>query len=121
MFVLVKEIEFSAAHIIPGHPGPCKNLHGHTYKLKVFVERKNLNSLDMVMDFSDLKKIIKEAIKKFDHSYLNDLEEFKNKIPTAETLCMVLFKKIEEKLPDNLKLRKVEIYENDTSYAIYYP
>lgn len=121
MFVLVKEVEFSAAHIIPGHPGPCKNLHGHTYKVKVFVESNKLNELDMVLDFSELNKIIREEVKRFDHTYLNELEEFKEKIPTAETLSMFLFKSIEKKLPENLRLKKVEVYENESSYAIYYP
>lgn len=121
MFVLFKEIEFSAAHIIQNHPGPCKNLHGHTYKLKVFVESSKLNELQMVIDFADLNKILKEAVKDLDHSFLNELEEFKNTIPTAEKISLVIYKRIEKMLPKGLKLQRVEVYENETSCAIYYP
>lgn len=121
MFVLFKEIEFSSAHIIPGHPGLCKNIHGHTYKLKVYVESQKLNELQMVMDFADLNKILKEAIRDFDHNYLNNLMEFKDKIPTAENIAYILFYRIKDMLPQFLKLQKVEVYENDSSCAIYYP
>ncbi|MEJ5167304.1 MAG: 6-carboxytetrahydropterin synthase QueD [Thermoanaerobaculia bacterium] len=121
MFILVKEVEFSAAHIIPGHPGVCKNLHGHTYKVKVFVQSERLNHLDMVIDFSELKRIVKEEVKRFDHSYLNELEEFREKTPTAEIIAMFLYENITKRLPVGLKLQKVEVYENDSSYAIYYP
>ncbi len=120
MFVITKEVEFSAAHFIPRHPGPCKKTHGHNYKVRVFVEAKKLNELQMVMDFSDLNKIIKEAVEPLDHSFLNEIEEFKNDIPTAERIAFLLFKKILKKLPKNLKLQKVEVFENETSSAIYY-
>jgi 6-pyruvoyltetrahydropterin/6-carboxytetrahydropterin synthase len=121
MFVLFKEVEFSAAHKIPNHPGPCKDIHGHNYKVRVFVESKELNSLQMVIDFSDLNKIIKEAIKGFDHSFLNDLKEFKDIAPTAEKIAYVIYNKINKMLPESLKLQKIEVYENETSCAIYYP
>ncbi len=121
MFVLFKEIEFSAAHIIQSHPGPCKNLHGHTYKVRVFIESEKLNSLGMVIDFSDLNKILKEVISKFDHKYLNELKDFEDLIPTAENIAFIICKKIKKVLPRGLKLQRVEVYENETSCAIYYP
>ena len=121
MFIVSKEIEFSAAHIIPSHPGPCKNLHGHTYKVKVFVESEKLNSLEMVIDFSDLNKILKEVVSNFDHKYLNELKEFEGIIPTAERIAFVIYNEINKNLPGGLKLQKVEVYENETSCAIYYP
>lgn len=121
MFVIFKEVEFSAAHFIPGHPGDCKNLHGHTYKVRVYIKRKKLNELNMVMDFSELALIIQKVLGKFDHKLLNELREFKKLTPTAENIAYVIFKKIKKLLPKEVKISKIEVYESDSSCAIFSP
>lgn len=73
-----KEFTFDCAHMLSGHKGACKNLHGHTYKLLVTVSADELQFLDesskgMIMDFKDLKEIVnQEIISKFDHAFVTD-------------------------------------------------
>lgn len=79
MITATKEVSFACAHMLAGHNGLCKNLHGHNYKVQVTVGRitgqlKNGGSSDgMVMDFKDLKKAINDLIvEPYDHAYVID-------------------------------------------------
>lgn len=72
---VIKEATFDCAHMLTGHSGLCSNLHGHTYKIQVEIEGSLLesgSSEGMVIDFSDLKRIINNVIGKFDHAYIYD-------------------------------------------------
>jgi 6-pyruvoyltetrahydropterin/6-carboxytetrahydropterin synthase len=112
---ITKIFEFDSAHKLDWHSGKCKNLHGHTYKLEVTISGK-LNKNGIVMDFSDLKKIVNECIiDKFDHKFLNDT--FEN--PTAETMTVVFFQLILEKLPEDITLKEVKLWETPTSFATF--
>ena len=61
MFTVFKDFSFSAAHQIRGHQGGCQNLHGHNYRVRVYVRARELDGLGMVIDFADLKKIVAAA------------------------------------------------------------
>jgi len=72
MLTVSKECHFAAAHLLTGHAGACRNLHGHTYRLVVEVEESAEGS-DMVMDFKDLKHILRDVIlERFDHAFMYD-------------------------------------------------
>ena len=72
MLTVSKECHFDAAHLLTGHTGQCRNLHGHTYRLVVEVE-ESAEASDMVMDFKDLKHILRDVIlERFDHAFLYD-------------------------------------------------
>ena len=58
MFEVTKEFNFEAGHCLDQHPGKCKNLHGHNYKVFVTMQSKKLNNMDMVMDFYDLNNVL---------------------------------------------------------------
>jgi len=80
--IITKTFTFDSSHSLSWHKGKCKNLHGHTYKLEVSIKGE-LNENGIVMDFSDLKKIVKKIIlEKYDHQHLNLF--FNN--PTAEVM-----------------------------------
>jgi len=127
MITITKQFEFAAAHKLPYHKGLCKNLHGHSYKLEITVGKKirdlliensptaeDLPSKGMVMDFSDLKKIVKEkAIDLLDHKYLNDI--ISN--PTAELLVLYIQKLISNEIEKYAKLISIRLWESSTSYA----
>lgn len=74
--------EFDAAHLLPGYPGKCARLHGHTYEVEVIVEGE-VGADGFVMDFYRLKGIISAALSGLDHACLNDI--LPN--PTAETIA----------------------------------
>ena len=72
--ILRKEYFFEAAHFIYNHPGKCRNLHGHSYRLFVCVEGTPNPETGMIIDFYDLSQIVEEkVIKRLDHHFLNDL------------------------------------------------
>ena len=118
MFV-TKIFEFEACHHLPHYKGACHNLHGHSYKLEVTVGgtiKEDGNKRGMVIDFKDLKKIVKEvAVDKYDHANLNDF--FPN--PTAEIMVEQIALDIMENLPTEVFLDSVKLWETSTSYAEY--
>ena len=65
--------DFSAAHTLSRHPGKCKNLHGHTYKVDVVVEGDKKEDTECVADFAEMKAVIEEIIELVDHKYLNEV------------------------------------------------
>ena len=126
MITITKQFEFAAAHLLPYHKGLCKNLHGHSYKLEITVGKRlkdllfedasieNFPSKGMVMDFSDLKKIVKEkAIDFLDHKYLNSV--IYN--PTAELLVIEIRGLIGNEIEKYGRLLRVRLWESSTSYA----
>ncbi|MEO8275797.1 MAG: 6-carboxytetrahydropterin synthase QueD [Thermoanaerobaculia bacterium] len=119
MHTIFKDFTFSAAHQIRGHTGGCQNLHGHNYRVRVHVRARELDGLGMVIDFADLKKIVAEVVDPLDHRYLNDIPPFDVRNTTAEVLSRYVFEEIGPRLPAGRELVKVEIWETDTSCAIY--
>lgn len=111
--MLIKLIRsFSSAHHLPDYDGPCRDLHGHTWKA-VFVIEGPIQPSGMVCDFKVVKKLLDEHLP--DHKLLNDL--LPN--PTAELLAEHLFKTIGAELAgQNLKLKTLEIWESDNAAAI---
>jgi len=119
---ITKVFEFEAAHKLPDHPGACKNLHGHTYRLEVTVGAKWLNDQSMIMDFGDLKKVVqKNILDKWDHSYLNDVVDF---VPTVESLAdsasILISDALRRRVSDKVYLVKIRLWETSTSYAEVY-
>ncbi len=112
--------QFSAAHSLDNYKGKCEALHGHNWKVEILVSSLKLNSLGMVMDFSDLKKISSNVLEELDHHHLNDLDYFKNHNPSSEEIARYVFGKLKEEIATSgCKLEKVRIWETDSSCAVY--
>jgi len=116
MFRLQVEDKFSAAHQLTNYSGPCENLHGHTWKVRIVVEGKELDQSGMLIDFKDLKKHLKIIHDEFDHKFLNNLVDFS---PTSENLAKYIYDKMESELPKQVKLVEITVWESDTSCATY--
>ena len=137
MIRITKEFKFEMAHALHGYDGLCANIHGHSYRLWVTVKGKVKEGLGhpkngMVMDFVDLKKIVKpNIVDKFDHALvLNansphadiNLEAF-DKVyhldyqPTSENLVIDFANYIKAQVPDGVSLVKVVLSETATSFA----
>lgn len=119
MFYLRSTFEFESSHRLPNHQGLCNKLHGHSYKLEVCVESKDLQSGEnnpesgMVMDFSNLKKIVKvNVIDVFDHAHLNDF--YIN--PTAEVMAEDIYWRIRKLIPS---LHSVKLWETSRNCVEY--
>jgi len=139
---VTKEFPFEMAHVLLNYDGPCKNVHGHSYRLFVTLSGFPVNNQDnpkngMVIDFSDLKNIVKKYIVNiFDHSVvLSDMIDkekagmfskmFGNTVlvsyqPTCENLVADFAERISPHLPSGVKLHSLKLYETATSFAEWY-
>ncbi|HVS01814.1 MAG TPA: 6-carboxytetrahydropterin synthase QueD [Thermoanaerobaculia bacterium] len=120
MYTVCKDFVFAAAHSIRGHTGGCENLHGHNYRVRVCVRAATLDELGMVVDFAAVKEVARQVLERFDHRVLNDIPPFDRVNTTAELLAAHVFGEVAGRLADpRLAVARVEVWENDTSCAIY--
>ena len=106
-----QEFEFHAAHLLAWHPGKCKNLHGHSYRVQVDVQGA-LDERGIVIDFDALSEVMwREILEPLDHSLLND--HLDN--PTAERLGIYILRKADA---FNLMLSEVRVWETSKSLAV---
>ena len=123
MYELTVEIPFSAAHRIPGHPGRCARLHGHSYRALVTVGGPGLDGQGMLMDFGALKEICSQVIAPLDHVYLNELPGFVSSPPTAERIARHIYEGIAALLGarpgGGVAMVRVAVYESERSSATY--
>lgn len=112
---------FDAAHFLREYEGKCASIHGHTWEVKVTVKGTKLNDQGLLIDFGLLKSMLKEVLNYFDHKLINELPQFgENKLnPTAENLAFFIYRSIEEKLPKEVILDQVEVWESPKSSAVY--
>lgn len=115
MYRLRISSHFDAAHKLAGYEGECSRLHGHTWKVEVFVVGENLNKIGFLVDYKVIKEKLDEIIKKIDHRFLNDFKEIGN--PTCENIARYIFDRL--KVPQDVKLEKVRVWESLDSYAEY--
>ena len=116
LMTIYKEFTFDSAHFLPNVPEghKCKNIHGHTYSLTVFVDGKIDPKLGWVIDYGDLKAIVNPVIDRVDHQMLNNIAGLEN--PTSELFAVWLWNEIKPMLPS---LTKIELRETPTSGVIY--
>jgi 6-pyruvoyltetrahydropterin/6-carboxytetrahydropterin synthase len=111
---------FSAAHWLRGYDGPCANLHGHQWDVEVCISGTELNEVGILIDFKQLKTMMKEILP--DHTCLNEMAEFEFKNPTAENLAVYFFEVIRDylfKLNENIRLERVKVWEAPGACAVY--
>jgi len=116
-----REVQFSSAHRLRNYHGKCENLHGHNWRVRLFVTREHLDETGFVMDFKVLDAILKDIMEVLDHKDLNSLEEFSTVNPTAENIALLIFRLAQEKVFERdkeVKVSKVCVWESDKSCAI---
>jgi 6-pyruvoyltetrahydropterin/6-carboxytetrahydropterin synthase len=119
-FSVCKDFRFAAAHQIRGHRGGCENLHGHSYRVRVWVRADALDALGMVVDFADLKAAMEEVVGPFDHAFLNEVPPFDERNTTAELLAQHVFAELLRRLDDGrVHVARVEVWESDSAGAVY--
>jgi 6-pyruvoyltetrahydropterin/6-carboxytetrahydropterin synthase len=117
MYELMTEGAFCAAHALKGYNGPCENLHGHSWKVQVFMAGKKLNKLGILSDFREIKAVLKKILGRFDHQNLNDLPEFKKQNPSCEILAKLIFEKLKKAFKET---SKVTVWESENTSAGYF-
>ena len=124
-YTLAAEAGFSAAHRLP-EVDQCDRLHGHNWRIRltVRIDEADLDGAGMGIDFRKIEAVAEEAVADFDHSYLNDLEPFKDNPPTAERLAKVVYDRAAVALVDitpTANLVKVEAWEMSNYRVTYRP
>lgn len=143
MIRITKIFNFETAHVLYNYDGKCKNMHGHSYKLFVTVKGRPISDLNhpkngMVIDFGDIKTIVKEEVTDvWDHAVLvnglsphkqlgEDLEHKGHKViycqyqPTCENMLYDIAAKIRAKLPDHVALAYLKLHETENSYGEWF-
>jgi len=117
MYRLRIESRFDAAHSLKGYKGKCSKIHGHSWKVEVFVIGEKLDDIGILVDYEILKEKLEEITDRLDHSFLNDLKEIGN--PTSENISRYVFKNLRG-LPKTVKLEKVRVWESPRSWCEYF-
>jgi 6-pyruvoyltetrahydropterin/6-carboxytetrahydropterin synthase len=111
---------FAAAHQLREFKGKCENLHGHNWKIEVFVRGENLGKDGLLIDFKLIKEATDRILDELDHQFLNELEPFKTLNPSSENIAHYLFKSLSQELNgDNIRIAKVTAWESDSACATY--
>lgn len=145
MYEVRVEADFAAAHFLKDYHGKCENLHGHNYKVYAHVRGEVLDNGGMLMDFSILKKNLREICKTLDHTNLNELKDGQGTLifdnnPSAERIATYIYNKLRDALEPYLSstqtasisdgastpktipyIYAVDVFETETSRARYIP
>jgi 6-pyruvoyltetrahydropterin/6-carboxytetrahydropterin synthase len=122
MFEISVEETFAAGHALRGYQGKCEKVHGHNYKVLVTVEGEKLDSAGLLVDFVEVKRLLRAVIDRLDHEFLNDVPPFDALNPSAENMAKYFYDEISQALPPSpARISSVKIWETDTSTATYRP
>lgn len=119
MFYLRVEDDFASAHQLREYKGKCENLHGHNWQVMVRVRGEKLDTLGMLMDFGDLKKLLKRSMDYLDHRFLNETPPFDTINPTSENLAKHLYEELGKGLPAGVEVHDVTVWESEKCAATY--
>ena len=124
MFEVTVERSFAAGHYLREYKGKCENPHGHNYKVRVTLAGEKLDHAGLLLDFKDLKDVMKETIERLDHQMLNDLDPFNRLNPSAENIAQYFFQQTNLKLKaqtnGRVRVKDVTVWETDNTTATYY-
>jgi 6-pyruvoyltetrahydropterin/6-carboxytetrahydropterin synthase len=121
MYELKIVTDFAAAHRLENFYGKCESLHGHNWKVEVFLQGDRLDDAGLIRDFGVVKAKTREVLAELDHHYLNELPAFRQQNPSSENLARYLFERLGTALNDGgVTVCRVSVWESDTSCASYF-
>ncbi len=123
MFEVTVEDSFAAGHYLRNYKGKCENPHGHNYKVRVTLAGKELDKAGLLLDFKDLREVMKHVIDRLDHQMINELEPFTVMNPSAENLAKYFYEETNGRLRSatngRVWVKTVTVFETDTTTATY--
>jgi 6-pyruvoyltetrahydropterin/6-carboxytetrahydropterin synthase len=102
MYELRVVTKFAAAHQLTMVGSKCENLHGHNWKIEVYVTGKKLGAGGVVMDFGEIKKHVAEIMSLLDHKYLNELDYFKQSQPSSENIAYFVAAELQQRIENTV-------------------
>ena len=120
MYELKIVSQFAAAHQLRGFHGGCEYLHGHNWKVEVFVSGQNLQEDGLLIDFRVIKEKTATLLNGLDHKFLNELEPFTTLNPSSENMARHIFEFLSRALnTENIRVSRITVWESDTACASY--
>jgi len=120
MYELKVVSRFAAAHQLKMVAEKCENLHGHNWRVEVYIAGQELNNAGVLMDFGEIKVHLNEIIDSLDHKFLNELDFFDDGNPSSENIARYIAKTIQSKISSpGVRISRVGVWESDDSCATY--
>lgn len=123
MYEVTVEAEFSSGHYLRNYQGKCENPHGHNYRVLVTLAGDVLDATGLLLDFKELKNVLRPVVEYLDHQMINDLEPFTTLNPSAENLARYFFDQTNRHLLEltqgRVRVKETTVFETDTSAATY--
>src|SRR5215471_7465378 len=123
MYEVTVEDTFAAGHYLRNYKGKCENPHGHNYKVRVTLAGAQLDKAGLLLDFKDLREVMRHVVDRLDHQMINDIAPFTELNPSAENLARYFYDETNVKLDrvtqGRVRVKNVTIYETDTTTATY--
>jgi 6-pyruvoyltetrahydropterin/6-carboxytetrahydropterin synthase len=124
MFEITVEDTFAAGHFLRDYKGKCEKPHGHNYKVRVTMHGRELDRAGLLVDFKDLREVMRAVIERLDHQMINELAPFTRVNPSAENLAKYFYEETNANLTratnGRVKVKDVTIWETDTTTATYF-
>lgn len=125
MYILTVEGSFSSAHQLRGYKGKCENLHGHNWKVVLSVRGEKLDEIGLLVDFNELKSILRGILDELDHKNINEVPYFTGHNPSSENIARFIAVQftsgLETRNHANVILDSVTVWESETSRCTYVP
>jgi 6-pyruvoyltetrahydropterin/6-carboxytetrahydropterin synthase len=123
LFEVTVEDSFAAGHYLRNYKGKCEKPHGHNYKVRITLAGQQLDKAGLLLDFKDLREVMKHVIDRLDHQMIDELAPFTELNPSAENLAKYFFDETNQRLDGTtagrVRVKNVTIFETDTTTATY--
>jgi len=122
MFEITMEESFPAAHALRGYRGKCQYVHGHNYRLRVSLQADELDAAGLVVDFAEVRRLLRDLVEPFDHRLLNEVRPFDTLNPTAENMARYFFEELRRRLAayaPRVRVAEVRVWETEAATAAY--
>jgi len=124
MFEVTVEDTFAAGHYLRNYKGKCENPHGHNYRVRVTLVGRELDKAGLLLDFKDLRHVMKPVIDRLDHQMMNDIEPFTTINPSAENLAKYFYDETNQRMQTHtngrVSVKAVKVFETDETTATYF-
>ena len=124
MFEVTVEDTFAAGHYLRNYKGKCENPHGHNYKIRVTLAAEELDKAGLLLDFKDLREVMKHVIERLDHRMINEIEPFTVINHSAENLAKYFYHEsdvgLQRATNQRVRVKSVTVFETDTTTATYW-
>lgn len=122
MYELKIVTRFAAAHQLTMVGAKCENMHGHNWRIEVYVKGQKLDAGGVLMDFGEVKKHVAGIMELLDHRYLNELAPFKDCQPSSENIAFFVASELQRRIDHpGVRISRVSAWESDDACATYIP